>query len=276
LAAASYRFVERPARKGALGRVWADFRRARRDRAPLDRPSAVWGLGLAVALLCVGTGVVVRRPPLATALDLNLRAAAELDSVLPATTTLPPTTLATTTVPSTIVPEPTTVAPTTVVTVAESLPVVSAKVTAIGDSVLLGAKPLLERQVEGIVVDAAVGRQISAVLATTRALRQNGSLGEEVILQTGNNGPISREQFDQLLELVQDVRRVVVVNVKVDRSWEAHNNQVMADAVPHWSNAVLVDWHAAASNSSGAFYDDGLHLTPTGMALFAQLVLGAL
>jgi hypothetical protein len=157
-----------------------------------------------------------------------------------------------------------------------SLPVVQAKVSAIGDSVLLGAKPLLERQVEGIVVDAEVGRHFPEVVLAARALRDSGSLGEEVIVQVGNNGPMSAGQFDELLEVFKGARKVLVVNVKVDRSWEAHNNQVLAAAVPRWPNAVLIDWHAAASNTPDTFYDDGLHLTASGMTLFAQLVLNAL
>jgi peptidoglycan/LPS O-acetylase OafA/YrhL len=71
LAAVSYRLVERPAHRGALGRVWADIRRARRTGSPLHRPSAAWGLGLAAALVCVGSGVVVSRP---RAEEVNLNA----------------------------------------------------------------------------------------------------------------------------------------------------------------------------------------------------------
>jgi lysophospholipase L1-like esterase len=187
-----------------------------------------------------------------------------------------PTTIATTTPDTTVVPDTTSVPPPATTTVPPSLPVVQAKVSAIGDSVLLGAQPLLERQVEGIVVDAAVGRQMAEVLATARALRDAGALGDAVIVQTGNNGPISAGQFDELLEVLKGAGKVLVVNVKVDRAWEAHNNDVMKAGVPRWRNAVLIDWHAAASNSPDTFYDDGLHLTASGMTLFAQLVLAAL
>ncbi|MDQ3980990.1 MAG: acyltransferase, partial [Actinomycetota bacterium] len=280
LAALSYRFVERPARLGALGRVWADLRRARQERAPLHRPSAAWGLGLAVALICVGTGVAVSRPPAEAALNLNRRAAQELEVILQATratTTLPPTTEPTTVPDTTAALETTTTGPPApTLTTPPPLPVLTARVSAVGDSVLLGVKPLLERQVEGIVVDADIGRQTADVLAVARALREAGALGEAVILQTGNNGPISPAEFEELLEVFRDVRKVLVVNVKVDRAWEGHNNHLMAAAVPRWSNAVLVDWHAAASKTADAFYDDGLHLTPSGMTLFAQLVLSAL
>jgi hypothetical protein len=224
--------------------------------------------------------VAVSRPPAEAALNLNRRAAQELEVILQATratTTLPPTTVPTTVPDTTAALETTTTAPPApTLTTPPPLPVLTARVSAVGDSVLLGVKPLLERQVEGIVVDADIGRQTADVLAVARALREAGALGEAVILQTGNNGPISPAEFEELLEVFRDVRKVLVVNVKVDRAWEGHNNQLMAAAVPRWPNTVLVDWHAAASKTADAFYDDGLHLTPSGMTLFAQLVLSAL
>ncbi|MGH9222695.1 MAG: hypothetical protein ACRD2W_02580 [Acidimicrobiales bacterium] len=141
---------------------------------------------------------------------------------------------------------------------------------------MLGAKPLLESHVDGILIDAIVGRQFSELLSTVRSYKDGGRLGDEVVLQTGNNGPIGPGQFGQLMELLRDVRKVLVVNVKVERAWQDVNNDVMADVVGRSPNAVLIDWHAIASAHPEAFYDDGLHLTPTGIRLFAGAVLGAL
>ena len=306
IAALSYRLVERPIREGALRRVWDDVRRPRRAHDPVRRTTARWGLAISATLACTAVGVaagaVVRTPPtrvLTTSAGLDAAEASRVEAAiggprrtpislptptLPATTTTvalpsmtaPPgpdattsTTVAPTTTPS-IEPPPTTIA------VPSQLPMIQAKVTAVGDSVLLGAKPLLESQVDGIVVDATVGRQFPAVLSTVRAYKDGGRLGDEVILQTGNNGPIAPSQLEQLLDLLSDVKKVLVVNVKVDRAWQDVNNDVLASAVGKSSNAVLIDWHAIASSHPEAFYDDGLHLTPTGIRLFASAVLGAL
>jgi peptidoglycan/LPS O-acetylase OafA/YrhL len=286
LAALSYRFVERPAHQGALGRVWEDLRRARREHRPLRRRSAAWGLALCVALVCLGVGVAEghgtfsTQPKVVAAGGLNAAAAAKLaaaehrsaSTAVTATTAALPTVV---TAPATTAP-PVTDPPTTAATVPISLPTVTANVTAIGDSVLLGAQPLLEHQVDGIVVDAAVGRQFSAVLSTVRSYRDAGKLGDEVIIQTGNNGPITSGQFDQLMDALKAVRKVVVVNVKVDRPWQDPNNDVIAQGVPRWPNAVLVDWHAITATHPEAFYDDGLHLTPAGIRLFTSAVLAVL
>ncbi|HVL29012.1 MAG TPA: hypothetical protein VM390_12740 [Acidimicrobiales bacterium] len=164
----------------------------------------------------------------------------------------------------------------TVATVPASLPTVTARVTAVGDSVLLGAKPLLEHQVEGIVVDADVGRQVADVLATVRSYRDQGRLGDAFVIQTGNNGPINPSQLDQLLQVLRPVPKVLVVNVKVERPWQNANNDVIRYGVARAPNAVLVDWHALAGAHPEAFYDDGLHLTPAGIRLFTGAVLAAL
>ncbi|MFP5320109.1 MAG: acyltransferase family protein [Acidimicrobiia bacterium] len=283
LAALSYRFVELPARRGAIGRVWADVQRARRTRTPLPRQAAAWGLGLCVVLTGIGVGVAMdgRNRDAITEVaatdvgGLNSSLAAQLATAVPDTTTTvaPPTTAAaeaTTTQPST------TVVPTTAMTVPAALPTLTARVTAIGDSVLLGAKPLLEHQIEGVVVDADVGRQFADVLALVRTYRDEGRLGDAVVIQTGNNGPINPAQFDQLLQILRPVPKVLVVNVKVERAWQNANNDVIRDAVPKAPNAVLLDWHALAGAHPDAFYDDGLHLTPSGIRLFTGAVLAAL
>ncbi|HEX6595892.1 MAG TPA: acyltransferase family protein, partial [Acidimicrobiales bacterium] len=282
LAALSYRFVELPIRQGALGRVWDDIRLARRTRTPLPRRAAAWGLSLCVVLACLGVGVavdrtVVDRPTHVAAAEaggLNAAFAARLAALPATTTTLAP---ATTVAETSTTPAPsTTVAPTTTSTVPVALPTISAKVTAIGDSVLLGAKPLLEHQIDGVVVDADIGRQFDAVVTTVRTYKSEGRLGDAVVIQTGNNGPINPGQFDQLLELLREVSKVLVVNVKVERAWQNANNDVIRNAIPKAPNVTLIDWHALAGAHPEAFYDDGLHLTPSGIRLFTGAVLEAL
>jgi hypothetical protein len=71
------------------------------------------------------------------------------------------------------------------------------------------------------------------------------------------------------------VRRVVIVNLTVPRSWEAPNNAALASGVQRSSNAVLVDWNSASAGRTDLFWDDGMHLRPAGAALYARLVAAA-
>jgi hypothetical protein len=257
LAALSYRLVESPVRNGALGRLWADVRPRRRE--PFPSPRGAWVVaragvvGLAVA--AVGATLVVASPEPAPPAFLAIHAAeAAAPSPAPTvetTTTLPPPTTRTTVLPQ-------------------------ARVIGLGDSVLLEAKAELERRLPDASIDAVVGRQFKELLAIAESLRAANSLGEEVILQLGNNGPVTSSQFDEIMDVLRGVRRVVVINVKVPRPWEAPNNNMLADNVPKWPNAALVDWHKQGAAHPELFADDGTHMGPTGVSIFVELILSKL
>jgi len=167
-----------------------------------------------------------------------------------------------------------TVEPTTTTTaVPTALPQV--RVTGLGDSVLLEAKAELERRLPDASIDAEVGRQFKELLALAKAQRDSGRLGQIVILQLGNNGPVTASQFDDLMEVLRNVPRVVVINVKVPRPWEGPNNDMLADGVRRWPNTVLVDWHKQGAANPQYFGDDGIHMGPKGISVFTDMILAA-
>ncbi len=145
-------------------------------------------------------------------------------------------------------------------------------VTAMGDSVMLGAASVLAPTIGNIEVDAAVGRQVSVAIEILRSLRDAGRLGDVVVVHMGNNGTFTKGQFDDMMGVLADVRRVVFVNLKVPRDWEGPNNDVLAEGVTRYPNAVLVDWHAASVDRPDFFWDDGIHLRPEGAQFYADLI----
>jgi peptidoglycan/LPS O-acetylase OafA/YrhL len=148
----------------------------------------------------------------------------------------------------------------------------SLRVTAIGDSVMLGSASGLQATIDGIEIDAAISRQASAAIEILRSRVASGALGDVVVVHIGNNGTISAGQFDEMMSLLSGVPRVVVVDVKVPRAWEGPNNAVLTDGVAHYPNAVLVDWNAASRGRPELFWDDGIHLRPEGALVYAQLI----
>jgi peptidoglycan/LPS O-acetylase OafA/YrhL len=145
-------------------------------------------------------------------------------------------------------------------------------VSAIGDSVMLGAVGSLQKDIKGLtVVDAEVGLQVYTAIDILKARRASGQLGEVVVVHLGNNGTFSKEQFDQIMRILSG-HRVVFVNVKVPRPWEEPNNEVISEGVQRYPNAVLVDWYSASANSPELFYSDGFHLRPRGQRIYADMV----
>ena len=151
------------------------------------------------------------------------------------------------------------------------------QIVALGDSVMLGAAATMSADLAGSVfVDAAVGRQVSDCLDLLRVWRDENRLGAIVIVHFGNNGTFRPGQFDELIEILAGVPRVVVVNDKIPRSWEGYNNDVIADGMTRFPNAVLVDWKGATDPRPELFWEDGMHLRPEGSQLYVEMLAEAM
>jgi lysophospholipase L1-like esterase len=155
--------------------------------------------------------------------------------------------------------------------------VVRADVDAIGDSVMEGAASQLRVRIPHIYLSAITSQQVSGGIKILRALRDQHKLGKVIVIHLGTNGRFLSSQFDEIMKILQSVPKVVFVNVKASRPWEAGDNQVIAAGVRKFaSKAVLVDWHSRWRDCSGTvFYSDGIHLTPAGASCYARLVAAA-
>jgi lysophospholipase L1-like esterase len=165
--------------------------------------------------------------------------------------------------PTTTKVPPSTVPPTTLVPL---------RVTAIGDSVMLGAKGALEAKIPGIHVDAAVSRQFGNGIDIIRQLKESGQLSPVVVIGLGTNGTITDGHMAALQPLLADRQRVIFLNLKVPRSWEAGDNAVIQEWVPKFGNAVLINWNGEGSLHPEYFYEDHIHLNTAGRTRYADLI----
>ena len=172
-------------------------------------------------------------------------------------------------------PTATPVPPKPTPTVAASAPVQAGSVSAVGDSVMLDAAPYLQQDIAGIAINAAVSRQVSAGIGILTSQRAAGQLGSAVIIGLGTNGTFTTGQLDQIMQILSGQRRVVFVNVRVDRSWEAGDNAVLAAGAQRYPTARVADWYDASANQPAYFAKDGFHLTPAGATVYAHLVAAA-
>ena len=151
-------------------------------------------------------------------------------------------------------------------------PASTGPVSAIGDSVMLGSAGPLQKEVEISVLDAEVGMQVFHAIDVLRSRRAAGQLGETVVIHLGNNGAFTRGQFEEMMRVLADVDRVVFVNVRVARAWEAPNNEVISAGVGRHPNAELIDWYSASAGQPELFVSDGVHLQPPGQRLYAAMI----
>lgn len=147
------------------------------------------------------------------------------------------------------------------------------QISAVGDSVMLGAARELQRQLgRGVRIDAIEGLQVQRAISILQREHTSGTLGRVVIVAIGNNGPITPEQFDQIMHIAGPDRKVIFVNDKVPRPWEEPNDQVISEGASRYRNASVVDWHSYSENRPALFWSDGIHLRPEGARAYARLL----
>lgn len=150
-------------------------------------------------------------------------------------------------------------------------------VSAIGDSVMIGAIDALLQEVPNLgLIDAQGSRQFPAAIDILRQRAAAGQLGDGVIVHIGNNGPFTAEQFDEMMRTLADVHKVLIVNLTVPPDVEdpiaVPNNAMLAAGVQRYPNAVLVDWRAASAGHPEFFGGDGIHLSLQGAQAYADLI----
>jgi peptidoglycan/LPS O-acetylase OafA/YrhL len=155
---------------------------------------------------------------------------------------------------------------------AGSLP--SGPILALGDSVMLGCAPVLEQRLGSrLRVDAVVGRQAADTIERLAEYRAKGALPPTVIVQIGDNGPVWYSNMQRLRTVLGGVARVVIVNVRVARSWQDEVNSELASFLSTWPQAVLANWY---SHSSVGLLVDGVHPSVAGRAIYASVLVDAL
>jgi hypothetical protein len=149
-------------------------------------------------------------------------------------------------------------------------------ISAIGDSVMLGAAEEVEALLAEDIVDATVSRQFHDSPASVRELLARENPPQVIIIGLGTNGAVSDEQFDETMFEAAEVPMVVFVNIRVPRDWEAPTNAVLAAGVERWDNAILIDWFTPADPDDSNFAADGFHPSLTGRVLYSDLVSEAI
>ncbi|MGH0586850.1 acyltransferase family protein [Bacillus mycoides] len=151
----------------------------------------------------------------------------------------------------------------------------SPNVTAIGDSVMIDIAPYLKNAFPDIRIDAQIGRQLSKAIPVVEQLKNEGNLGNYVIIGLGTNGAFTTEQLVSLMELIGNERKMIFINTRVPRPWESIVNERLKVTASKYPNVTLVDWYAASAGKRDYFAPDGVHLTNVGAEAYAALVVKA-
>jgi hypothetical protein len=263
LTEASYRFVEQPIRKGAIG-AW--LRREQRPAWATDvaRRKQLTIAGIVAGVLVVGSGISVAIAPNQCAGEVECTSEAGREALAQVTTTTTDPAVvpdpAATTVPATGVPgDPT--ATTVPAPATTAVPAAPAPPMAVGESVMLGAAKRL--QAGGFTVNADESRQGKKAAEVVGLLKAGGKLGPVVVIQAGTNGSVSAETYDQIMASLPAAEHptVVFLTVWAERGWIEANNALIAALPSKYPNVKVVDWkQLVVSGQVPGLCKDGLHL----------------
>ncbi len=273
-AVVSFHFIEMPVRSGRAqqrAKAWLD------RHTPRERLVWVSGSAAAVAFL---VGIAFGLPAPIDAATLQSTATASAQRKLPAG---PPS--------STVNPAGTNVQPVgAVIQQAGSGPsstrpagaraqyrsgeLPPGPILAVGDSVMLGSAPNLEARLgHRLTVDAIVGRQAEDTIDRLAQYRAAGQLPQTVVIQIGDNGPVWFSDMQHLRKVLRGVPRVVLVNVRLARSWQDEVNHELSQYARTWPEAVIANWYA---NSTQAMLTDGVHPSVAARDVYARVIVDAL
>ncbi|CAH2715346.1 O-acetyltransferase OatA [Neobacillus rhizosphaerae] len=149
------------------------------------------------------------------------------------------------------------------------------KVTAIGDSILLDVAYFLTEYFPSLHADGKVGRQMSQAVQVVKKMKQEGTLGDTVIIELGTNGPFNKNQLISMIELIGHDRKIIFINTRVPRPWETVVNNALKEVTTKFANTTLVNWYAASAGHNEYFSPDGVHLNAKGAKAYAALVAKA-
>ena len=141
-----------------------------------------------------------------------------------------------------------------------------------GDSVILGIRASLDAQKPISVMNARIGRQAPELLEVMQS--DKAQVGNSpVIFNLGNNGVLNRSDVQAIFELVKGQPQVIVVNTAVSRPWRDGNNALVAEVAQQYPTVTLIDWNSISMGHPEYFAPDGIHLVPTGVAVYVGEIL---
>lgn len=281
----SYRYVEMPIRRGALGRLWNQLRT--NGFRSFSRGAKIAATACTTALFALIFALItIPATDASTYLDGATSVGTEdLGTGNPATpastgetgSTTPQDTAGTaaTNTPAggevAIAPDPSLSAP---LVPGENL--TKRPITAVGDSVMLGARAALVEAMPKVTVDAEVSRQALPTYQRLRDRLAAGKLSQVVILHVGTNGPAYEADLRKAVKGLSDRGRVVLVTTHMPEKWMPESNASIRNVAKEYPNVRLADWAAASDGHREYFVFDGTHLTAAGARAYAKTITEAL
>jgi peptidoglycan/LPS O-acetylase OafA/YrhL len=145
----------------------------------------------------------------------------------------------------------------------------------VGDSVILGIRHELSGRRDVGLINAHVGRQAPELIEVLNKDKSRMA-GAPIIVNMGNNNRLAETEVVSIFEAIKDQPQIIVVNTAVPRGWKDENNSLIAQVAANYQNVRIVDWNKISEGRPEYFAPDGVHLVPTGIAVYVDAILAEL
>jgi len=145
----------------------------------------------------------------------------------------------------------------------------------VGDSVILGIRHELSGRRDVGLINAHVGRQAPELIEVLNKDKARMA-GAPIIVNMGNNNRLAESEVVSIFEAIKDQPQIIVVNTAVPRGWKDENNSLIAQVAANYQNVRIVDWNKISEGRPEYFAPDGVHLVPTGIAVYVDAILSEL
>ena len=141
---------------------------------------------------------------------------------------------------------------------------------------MLGAAQNMKDLFPDVVVDANVNRQVYSSKDLIQNLADEDLLKDSVVIGLGTNGDFTEAQFADFMKLLGD-RKVYWINVHAPSlRIQGVVNAALTKYAESYDNLTIIDWYDYSKDHSDWFYEDQVHLTPTGRIGYTKLLFETL
>jgi peptidoglycan/LPS O-acetylase OafA/YrhL len=268
----SYRYIETPIRRGAIGRYRSVIGTAVGEhRRRLARRGVVIGGAITAAVVVLGAGLATAQAPAASVPGITETASQNGAKIDPGALQILQhhSRVSDATTPTTRgkgahghAGPPT----------SGTTPRTASGVLGIGDSVMQGASASLQSTIPGMAVDAARSRQFYQAVPVLQTYKSYGALPPTIVVGLGTNGRITDQLFDEIMNTIGPGHQVYFMTARVPRPWESEVNATLHNGAKRWPNAHVLEWRDYSGCHDDWFVNDGFHLRTPGQHAYADFV----
>ena len=142
----------------------------------------------------------------------------------------------------------------------------------IGDSVSVRIIPYFEEAFPDGLIDAQVSRQFYTGIDVFSYYEELGVVGKTVIFALGTNGVATDDQIDDLVAAVGSERQIYFITARAPESWIDATNTALWSASSRYENVSIIDWAAISAGQEQYFDGDGTHLTEEAAQVYVDMI----